>query len=390
MADVFLEKGKGLRVELGHPWVYKNEIKKIKGQFEDGDIVDVYNFKKKFIGKGFINTKSQITVRIISRNKNEIIDKNFFRERVKTAIDLRKSLGLKTNCRLIFAEADFLPGLIVDSFNDVLVMQVLSLGMEKVKGHIINALIEEVSPTAIYERNDVKVRELEGLSQNVGFVYGNSPTKLIIKENDVNIIVDIENGQKTGYFFDQRDNRLALKNYVYEAYVLDCFCHTGSFALNAAKFGAKKVIGVDISEIAINQSIENAKLNNLDDKCEFIEANVFDYLKELDEKKEKFDVIILDPPAFAKNMAAIEGAKRGYKEINLRAMKLLKKGGFLVTCSCSHYMKPDLFMDVIKSAAFDCKKNLKLIEYRYQAKDHPYLIGYDESLYLKCYIFQVL
>lgn len=390
MADIFLGKGKGLRVEGGHPWVYKNEISEINGQYIDGDIVNVYNFKNKFIGKGFINSKSQIAVRILSRNKNEEINKEFFKEKVKAAIDLRKSIGLMTNCRFIFGEADFLPGLIIDSYNDILVMQILSLGMEKVKSYIIDALVEQLSPKAIYERNDVKVRELEGLSQNIGFIYGNSDTNIIIDENDIKLIVDIENGQKTGYFFDQRDNRLALKNYVNDAYVLDCFCHTGSFALNAAKYGAKKVIGVDISDIAINQSVENAKLNNLDDKCQFIKANVFDYLKELDENKEKFDVIILDPPAFAKNMAAIEGAKRGYKEINLRAMKLLKRGGFLVTCSCSHYMKPDLFMEVIKSAAIDSKKYLKLIEYRFQAKDHPILIGYDESLYLKCYIFQVL
>ncbi|WPX09921.1 class I SAM-dependent rRNA methyltransferase [Anaerocellum danielii] len=389
MAKVFLAKGKGLRVENGHPWVFKYEVQKIDGEFEDGDIVDVLNFKGKFVGKGFINSKSQILVRLLTR-KNEEINIDFFRKRVQDAWNYRKSIGYTQNCRLIFAEADFLPGLIVDKFGDVLVMQTLSKGVDKFKDKLVEILVEVVNPKAIYERNDARVREIEGLDLRKGFLYGSSSIEVEIEENGIKMIVDIENGQKTGYFLDQKENRVAIRNFVKDKVVLDCFCHTGGFTINAAKFGASKVIGVDISDTAIEQAVKNAKLNRVESKCEFVVANVFDYLNELDDKKEKYDMIILDPPAFAKSIQSLENAKRGYKEINLRAMKILKKGGILVTCSCSHYMKPDLFFEVIKDAAKDAKKTLRLIEYRTQAKDHPYLINYEESLYLKCFIFQVL
>lgn len=389
MAKVFLAKGKGLRVESGHPWVFRHEVQKIDGEFEDGDIVDVLNFKGKFVGKGFINSKSQILVRLLTR-KNEEINIDFFRKRVQDAWDYRKSIGYTQNCRLIFAEADFLPGLIVDKFGDVLVMQTLSKGVDRYKDKLVEILVEVVNPKAIYERNDARVREIEGLDLRKGFLYGSSPVEVEIEENGIKMIVDIENGQKTGYFLDQKENRVAIRNFVKDKVVLDCFCHTGGFTINAAKFGASKVIGVDISDTAIEQAVKNAKLNGVESKCEFVVANVFDYLNELDDKKEKYDMIILDPPAFAKSIHTLENAKRGYKEINLRAMKILKKGGILVTCSCSHYMKPDLFFEVIKEAAKDAKKILRLIEYRTQAKDHPYLINYEESLYLKCFIFQVL
>lgn len=389
MTKVFLAKGKGLRVENGHPWVFKHEVDKIEGSFEDGDIVEVYNFKNRFIGKGFINSKSQILVRIITR-KNEEIDIDFFRKRILTAWEYRKNIGYVNSCRVIFAEADFLPGLIVDKFGEVLVLQTLSKGIDRFKQDIVNILVDELKPKAIYERNDAKVREIEGLELKKGFLYGSFSTEIEIEENGVRMIVDIENGQKTGYFLDQKENRYAIKDFVKGATVLDCFCHTGGFSVHAARFGAKKVIGVDISDIAIEQAVKNARLNKVDDRCEFLVANVFDYLNELDDKKDRYDVVILDPPAFAKNIHAIENAKRGYKEINLRAMRILKKGGFLITCSCSHYMKPDLFFEVIKEAAEDTKKSLRMIEYRTQAKDHPYLINYDESLYLKCFIFQVI
>lgn len=384
-----MAKGKGLRVEDGHPWVFRHEVERIDGEFEDGDIVEVYNFKNKFVGKGFINSKSQILVRILTR-KNEEINIDFFKKRVQDAWEYRKSIGYVNNCRLIFAEADFLPGLIVDKFGDVLVMQTLSKGVDRYKDKLVDILVDVVSPKAIYERNDAKIREIEGLELKKGFLYGKSSTEVEIEENGIKMIVDIENGQKTGYFLDQKENRVAIRNFVSDKTVLDCFCHTGGFTINAAKFGAAKVIGVDISDTAIEQAMKNAKLNGVEDKCEFVVANVFDYLNELDDKKEKYDVVILDPPAFAKSIHTIKNAKRGYKEINLRAMKILKKGGILVTCSCSHYMKPDLFFEVIKDAAKDAKKTLRMIEYRTQAKDHPYLINYEESLYLKCFIFQVL
>ncbi|BCS81329.1 class I SAM-dependent rRNA methyltransferase [Anaerocellum diazotrophicum] len=389
MAKVFLAKGKGLRVENGHPWVFRHEVQKIDGEFEDGQIVDVFNFKGKFVGKGFINSKSQILVRLLTR-KNEEISIDFFKKRIQDAWDYRKSIGYTQNCRLIFAEADFLPGLIVDKFGDVLVMQTLSKGVDKFKDKLVEILVEVVKPKAIYERNDARVREIEGLDLRKGFLYGSSPVEVEIEENGIKMIVDIENGQKTGYFLDQKENRVAIRNFVKDKVVLDCFCHTGGFTINAAKFGASKVIGIDISDTAIEQAVKNAKLNGVESKCEFVVANVFDYLNELDDKKEKYDMIILDPPAFAKSIHTLENAKRGYKEINLRAMKILKKGGILVTCSCSHYMKPDIFFEVIKDAAKDAKKTLRLIEYRTQAKDHPYLVNYEESLYLKCFIFQVL
>jgi len=390
MAEVILKKGRGHRVEGGHPWVYRNEVNEIKGEFVDGEVVDVLNYKGKFIGKGFINSKSQIYVRIITRKKEEKVDKKLIERKIFDAWNYRKKIGFEKTCRLIFAEADFLPGLIVDKFNDVLVLQILSKGMEFLKDVIIECLIDIIKPKAIYERNDVKVRELEGLPQKKGFLYGQTDTKIIIDENQVKMIVDIEKGQKTGYFLDQKENRNALQSYVRDSKVLDCFCHTGSFSIHAAKFGAKKVVGIDISDIAIYQSIENAKLNGVGDICEFKQANAFDLLNELDDKKEKYDVVILDPPAFAKNIQSVENAKRGYKEINLRAMRILERGGFLITCSCSQHITPEIFLGVIIDASKDAKKSIRLIEYRTQSKDHPYLIGYNESLYLKCYIFQII
>lgn len=390
MAKVYLGYKKGLRVEEGHPWIYSNEIEKIDGEFEAGDIVEVYNFKGKFIGKGYINPKSQITVRIMTRDKNEEIDEEFFRKRIISAWEYRKKVIETTCCRVIFGEADFIPALIVDKYSDYLVIQTLSLGIDKWKDTIVKVLNEIINPKGIYERNDVPVRELEGLQQVKGFLSEPFDTTVLTSENGVKFYVDIAEGQKTGYFLDQKENRASIKDIVKGADVLDCFCHTGSFSLHAGYFGAKSVLGLDISEHAVEFARKNAQINNLSDICKFEVHNAFDVLHQWVKEGKRYDVVILDPPAFTKSRSAIEGAIRGYKEINLRAMKLVKSGGFLVTCSCSHYMYPELFMEVIMDAARDAKKTIRQIEYRTQAKDHPVLLNSGETLYLKFLILQVI
>jgi len=389
MAKVLIQKGKEKRIEAGHPWVYDNEISDVEGSYENGDIVDIYNWKKKFIGRGYINNNSKIRIRILTRQKEEI-NKDFFRNRILKAWEYRKMVVDTSSCRVVFGEADFIPGLIVDKFGDYLSLQTLSLGIEKHKDIIVEILDEVLEPKGIYERNDVSVRELEGLEQKKGFLKGPFDTKVVIFENEIKMLVDIENGQKTGYFLDQRENRAALKPFVKDAKVLDAFTHTGGFAIHAAYYGAKEVTAVDISELALEYVKINAELNNLQDKINVVLANVFDILKEYQKKGEKFDVIILDPPAFCKSKSALEGAYRGYKEINLRAMKILNPGGFLISCSCSHYMYPEIFRKMLLDAAKDAKRTLRFVETRFQAKDHPIISGYDESLYLKCEIMQVL
>lgn len=390
MAKVYLGYKKGLRVEEGHPWVYSNEIEKIDGDYEAGDIVEVYNFKEKFIGKGYINPKSQITVRIMTRDKNEEINEDFFRKRIKAAYEYRKKTIETTCCRIVFGEADFLPALIVDKYGDYLVIQTLALGIDKWKDTIVKVLNEVINPKGIYERNDVPVRELEGLSQVKGFLSSPFDTTVETSENGVKFFVDIAEGQKTGYFLDQKENRASIKDIVKGADVLDCFCHTGSFSLHAGYYGAKSVLGIDVSEHAVEFARRNAQLNNLSDVCKFEAHNAFDVLHKWAKEGKRYDVVILDPPAFTKSRSAIEGALRGYKEINLRGMKLLKSGGFLITCSCSHYMYPELFMQVIMDAARDAKKTIRQIEYRTQAKDHPVLWNSGETLYLKFLILQVI
>ncbi|SKA95364.1 SAM-dependent methyltransferase [Caloramator quimbayensis] len=390
MAKVYLGYKKGLRVEEGHPWVYSNEIEKIDGDYEAGDIVEVYNFKGRFIGKGYINPKSQITVRIMTRNKDEEINEDFFRKRIETAYEYRKKTIETTCCRVVFGEADFLPALIVDKYGDYLVIQTLALGIDKWKDTIVKVLNEVINPKGIYERNDVPVRELEGLSQVKGFLSAPFDTTVETSENGVKFFVDIAEGQKTGYFLDQKENRASLKDIVKGADVLDCFCHTGSFSLHAGYYGAKSVLGIDVSEHAVEFARRNAQLNNLSDVCKFEAHNAFDVLHKWAKEGKRYDVVILDPPAFTKSRSAIEGALRGYKEINLRGMKLLKPGGFLITCSCSHYMYPELFMQVIMDAARDAKKTIRQIEYRTQAKDHPVLWNSGETLYLKFLILQVI
>lgn len=389
MAKVVLKKGLHKRVRSGHPWVYRTEIDRMEEGINPGDIVEVYDSSMNFIGKGYINHRSMITVRMLTYNKDEEIDYEFFYKRIKQAWEYRKRIMDVESCRVVFAEADFLPALIVDKFGDYLVVQTLALGIDKYKDMIVEILNETIKPAGIYERNDVKVRELEGLDQRKGYLKGNFDTVFTFKENGLLFYVDVENGQKTGYFLDQKENRAAIRPYVKDAKVLDCFCHTGSFTVHAAHYGAREIIAVDISKEALDLAQKNLSINNLDIKCKFVEANAFDCLRELHDNKEVFDVIILDPPAFTKSRESIEGAVRGYKEINLRAMKILKPGGFLITCSCSQHMYPELFKEVILDAAKDAKKRVRLIEYRTQSKDHPILLQSEETYYLKCFILQI-
>lgn len=389
MTRVTLIKGKEKRVATGHPWIFKSDIENIEGEYVPGDVVEIYSFKNKFLAKGYLNLKSQISLRILTYNQQEEINYDFLYNRINNAIEYRKKFCDINSCRLIFAESDLLPALIVDKFSDYLVIQTLALGIERFKEQIVDILIKLINPKGIYERNDVHVRELEGLEQTKGLLYGEVPDSVEMIENGVKFLVDIKNGQKTGFFLDQKDNRAAIKPYVYEKEVLDCFCHTGSFSCEAGSFGAKNVIGVDISDLAVKFATENAKLNNLNN-VSFIEANVFDKLREYHDLGKKFDVVILDPPAFTKSKETIESAIRGYKEINLRAMQIIRSGGFLVSCSCSHHIDNELFLDIIYDAAIDTKKILRLLEYRGHSKDHPSLLASPETNYLKAAIFQVL
>lgn len=355
-----------------------------------GDIVEVVDAGGKFLGRGYINPASQILVRIMTRDPREKIDVDFFRRRIRDAWAYRQKVARSTDaCRVVFAESDFLPALIVDKFGDYLVVQTLALGIDRYLSDIVEVLEEILSPEGIYERNDVSVRELEGLPLKTGFIKGPFDTLVIVREEGIQLKVDLAGGQKTGYFLDQRENRLAIRDLVPGARVLDCFCHTGSFAVNAACFGAREVIGVDISSPALELARENASLNGVKGVCKFIEENCFDFLRAAHRAGEKFDVIILDPPAFTKSKQALAGAVRGYKEINLRAMKILNRGGFLITCSCSYHMSEDLFLDVLMDAAGDAGRTLRLVELRRQARDHPMLLAMPESHYLKCVVLQV-
>ncbi len=394
MANVILKKGEGRLLKSGGMWIFDNEISKVKGDYKNGDIVNVLDFDDYPMGKGFINGNSKIRVRMLTRNPEAEIDGNFFRERVRNAWEYRKKTVDTSCCRVIFGEADFLPGLVVDKFSDVLVVQSLALGIDIHKKLIMSLLVEEMKKDGIeirgvYERSDAKVRSLEGMPRTKGFLGKPFDTDVIITENGVKYHVDIENGQKTGFFLDQKYNRLAIQKLCNGASVLDCFTHTGSFALNAGIAGAESVLGVDVSELAVEQATKNAELNGLSDKVKFICRDIFELLPELEEKGEKFDVVILDPPAFAKSQNSVKNATKGYREINLRAMKLVKDGGFLATCSCSHFMTYELFTKTIGQAAKNVHKRLRQVEFRTQAPDHPILWAADESYYLKFYIFQV-
>ena len=394
-AVVTLKKGEGRTLKAGGPWVYDNEVESIMGSFEDGDIVLVHDFDGYPMGRGFINRNSKLIVRMMTRDKDTEIDEEFIRMRVKNAWEYRKKVVDTSSCRVIFGEADFLPGIVVDKFSDVLVVESLALGIERFKEQIVNDLKELMAEDGIqirgiYERSDAKVREQEGMERFKGFIGEPFDTKVEIVENGVRYYVDVKDGQKTGFFLDQKYNRQAIGRLCKGAKVLDCFTHTGSFALNAGINGAAHVTGVDASELGVAQARENAELNGLSDTVEFVCADVFDLLPELEKKGEKFDVVILDPPAFTKSRSSIKKAVKGYREINLRAMKLVKDGGYLATCSCSHFMDYELFTQTIGQAARNVHKRLRQVEFRTQAPDHPILWGAGDSYYLKFYIFQVV
>ena len=393
-AVVHIKKGGARSLKAGGAWIYDNEIEAISGSFENGDLLSVEDFDGYPLGRGFINTKSKITVRMLSRKKEAVIDEDFIEMRVRNAWEYRKSTVDTSSCRLIFGEADFLPGIVIDKFSDVLVVESLALGIDRLKPLILEKLKKVLAEDGIqirgiYERSDAKVRLQEGMERFKGFIGEPFDTKVEIVENGVRYLVDVKDGQKTGFFLDQKYNRLAIQRLCPGKKVLDCFTHTGSFALNAGIAGAVSVLGVDASELGIAQARENAQLNGLSDRVSFLCADVFDLLPSLEKKGERFDVVILDPPAFTKSRSSIKNAVKGYREINLRGMKLVKDGGFLATCSCSHFMDPELFTKTIREAAAGAHKRLRQVEYRTQAADHPILWAADESYYLKFFIFQV-
>lgn len=390
MTKAFLNRKINQRIANGHPWIFANEVDKMDGSVDAGDIVEVYTYDRKFIGKGYINPKSQIIVRLLTRDKNETIDENFFFDKIRTAWDYRKKIGYTENCRLVFGEADFLPALIIDKFNDYFVIQTLSYGIEVWKTAIVKALQAIFKPKGIYERNDVPVRELEGLEQKKGFLSEPFDPNIIINENGLRFNVDIENGQKTGYFLDQQDNRRAIKHIVKGADVLGAFTYTGTFEIHAAHYGAKSVLGLDISASAVAQATKNAELNGLGNVCTFQAVNAFDVLKQWGNEKRRYDVVMLDPPAFTKSRENIQKAIAGYKEINLRGMKLIKPGGFLVTSSCTNLVSPELFLDTINIASKDARRKLRQVTFKAQASDHPIIWGVENTNYLKFLIIQVL
>lgn len=391
---VNLKKGEGRTLKAGGMWVYDNEIASTMGEIVDGGLVEVHDFDGYFMGIGYINRRSKITVRMMSRRTREI-DRAFIEQRVRACVDYRKHTVDMSSCRLIFGEADFLPSIVIDKFSDVLVVESLALGIDRFKPLIVEllkqVLKEEGMPIrGVYERSDAKVRLQEGMERFKGFIGEEFDTKVSIVENGVKYMVDVKDGQKTGFFLDQKYNRAAIRPMCKDAKVLDCFTHTGSFALNAGMAGAKSVLGVDASELGVAQATENAALNGLSDRVSFICEDVFELLPRLEKEGELFDVVILDPPAFTKSRNSIKNAVKGYREINLRAMKLVKNGGYLATCSCSHFMNPELFSKTIGEAAANVHKRLRQIEYKTQSPDHPILWSRDEeSLYLKFYIFQV-
>ena len=396
-ATVRIKKGQGRTLKAGGAWIYDNEIDAITGEFQNGELVSVEDFDGFFLGQGFINTNSKLTVRMLSRKKGTVIDDAFIEMRVRNAWEYRKATVDTSSCRVIFGEADFLPGIVIDKFSDVLVVESLALGIDRLKPVIVDMLRKVLSEDGItirgvYERSDAKVRLQEGMERYKGFIGEPFDTKVEIAENGVRYMVDVEDGQKTGFFLDQKYNRLAVQNLcrrILPDRVLDCFTHTGSFALNAGLAGSKEVLGVDASQLAVDQASENARLNGIGDRVHFACADVFDLLPKLEQEGQKFDVVILDPPAFTKSRNSIKNAVKGYREINLRGMKLVKDGGYLATCSCSHFMDPELFTKTIREAAGNVHKRLRQVEYRTQASDHPILWAADESYYLKFYIFQV-
>lgn len=390
MTTVVLKKKISHRVMNGHPWIFGNEINLVDGDVTPGDIVDVLTYDKKFLGRGYMNPQSQIAVRLLTRDKNETVDDDFFYQKIKQAWDYRRQLGYVENCRLIFGEADGLPQLIIDKFNDYFVIQTLALGIDVRKPAIVSALQKIFKPKGIYERNDVPVRELEGLKQQKGFLTDPFDTTITINENGLKFNVDVENGQKTGYFLDQQDNRRAIKHIVKGADVLGAFTYTGTFEIHAAHYGAKSVLGLDISASAVAQANRNAALNGYGDICKFETVNAFDVLKQWGKDGRKYDVVMLDPPSFTKTRDNIQKAITGYKEINLRGMKLVKPGGFLVTSSCTNLVPPPMFLETIQLAAKDARRRLRQVTFQAQASDHPIVWDWENTNYLKFLIVQVL
>ena len=391
---VTLKKGEGRTIKAGGLWIFDNEIESIMGRFKNGDIVTVHDFDGYPMGRGYINQNSKIRIRLMTRNVHQEIDRDFLTMRLQNAWDYRKKTVDTDSCRIVFGDADFLPGLVIDKFSDVLVVQSLALGIDRFKEQIVEILKEILKADGIwirgvYERSDAKERKKEGMERIKGFIGDEFDTKVPIVENGVKYIVDVKDGQKTGFFLDQKYNRLAMQKLCKDAKVLDCFTHTGSFALNAGIAGAKSVLGVDASEFAVAQASQNAELNHLSDKVRFKCHDVFELLPELEKSGETYDVVILDPPAFTKSRNTMKHAMKGYREINMRGLKLVKDGGYLATCSCSHFMDYENFTKVIGQAARSVHKRLRQVEFRTQSPDHPILWAADESYYLKFYIFQV-
>lgn len=389
MSNLFLKRKISPRVWNGHPWIFGNEVDKVEGEPEDGSIVTVYTHDRKFVGKGYINSKSQIMVRLLTRDKAAEINEAYFLQAIRQCWEYRKKTGYTENCRLVFGEADSLPQLIIDKFNDYFVIQTIALGMDRWKPAIVAALEEIFHPKGIYERNDVPVRELEGMTQQKGFLSAPFDPKIIIRENGLQFHVDLENGQKTGYFLDQQDNRRAIQHIVKDADVLGAFTYTGTFEIHAAHYGAKKVLGLDISENAVAQANRNAELNGVQDRCRFETANAFDVLKQWSKEGRQHDVVMLDPPAFTKSRETIQKAITGYKEINLRGMKLVRPGGFLVTSSCTNLVNPELFLQIIDMAAKDARRRIRQVCFQTQSADHPVIRGIDSTEYLKFLIVEV-
>ena len=389
MKKVILKNKISRRIENGHPWVFANEVHNVEEGVEPGEVVSLYTHDRKFVGKGYINPKSQILVRLLTRDNNEEINDAFFYNRISKAWEYRRQIGYQENCRLVFGEADALPGLVIDKFNNYFSIQTLALGIDRWKPAIVQALEKIFQPAGIYERNDVPVRELEGLPQQKGFLSAPFNPNIVITENGLRFNVDMENGQKTGYFLDQQDNRRAIRHVCKGADVLEVFCYTGTFSVHAAYYGARKVLGLDISETAVAQAKSNAELNGLENICSFTAENAFDVLKQWSKEGKTYDVVMLDPPAFTKSRGNIQNAIKGYKEINLRGMKLVKKGGFLVTASCTNLIPPELFLDIIDEAAKDAKRQLKQVTFQSQSSDHPIIRGLENTHYLKFLITQV-
>ena len=392
---VTLKKGEGRTIKAGGAWIFDNEIDTITGRFKNGEVVTVHDFDGYPMGKGFINQNSKIRIRMMTRKPDQEIDESFLKMRVKNAWEYRKTTVDTSSCRIIFGEADFLPGLVIDKYEDVLVVECLALGMEQFKEIIVNFLKDILAEDGIkirgvYERSDANERTKEGLSKVKGFIGDAFDTNVEIVENGVHYMVDVANGQKTGFFLDQKYNRLAMQRICKGKKVLDCFTHMGTFALNAGIAGAADVTGLDISEYAVSQAEANARLNHLENIVHFRQANVLDELPKLAQAGEKYDVVILDPPAFTKSREATKNAIKGYREINMKGLKLVKDGGYLATCSCSHFMTQDLLAKTVKEAAKATHKRLRQVEFRTQAPDHPNLWAADESYYLKFFIFQVV